>query len=87
VLWHAAEHTCNTHEDSMRPLACLQKARWKLNLDIVDRSEDQARVSQNPISDVQVGQDRGVGMGETGNALRTSIHVVSKVTCRKYFSY
>jgi hypothetical protein len=69
------------------PLASLQKARWKPNLDNVDRSDDKARASQNLVADVQVGQDRGVGIGETGNPLHTSILVVSKIMCRKYFSY
>lgn len=40
------------------------KARPKLNLDNVDGSEDQARVTQNPVADIQLGQDRGVGIGE-----------------------
>jgi hypothetical protein len=40
------------------------KARLKPNSDNVDRSEDQARVTQNPVADIQLWQDGGVGIGE-----------------------
>jgi hypothetical protein len=40
----------------------LKKARPKSNLNNFDRSEDQAKESQNPVADVQVGQDWGVGL-------------------------
>jgi len=37
----------------------------KNNLDYIDKSEAQARVNRNPVSGVQAGQERGMGIGES----------------------